>query len=305
MKQAQLPRFYGPKLARRPDERFDFWGSLAFLSVHVAALAIFFTGVSWVAVGTALFLYAIRMWAITAGFHRYFSHRSFQTSRWMQFLIGFLATSSGQKGPLWWAAHHRHHHRYSDTDEDIHSPVRRGFWWSHCGWIVCDRYVATQSDLIEDFTKYPELRFLDKHFIVPPFILGTLTFLWGLVLNTYFPSLGTSAPQMLVVGFFVSTVVLYHATFSINSLAHLIGSRRFDTKDDSRNNFWLALITFGEGWHNNHHRYPQSERQGFFWWELDISHLSLKILSWIGLVWNLKTPPAFLLEESKSSPPAI
>jgi len=288
------------KTGRRPDEHFDFVGSLAFLSVHFFCLTIFFTGVSFVALTVGFLLYVIRMWAITAGFHRYFAHRSFQTSRVFQFIMAFIGTTSAQLGPLWWAGHHRHHHRFSDMEEDLHSPVRRGFWWSHCGWIVCKRYGATRFDLMRDFASFRELRWLNKYNIVAPILLATGTFFLGVVLNRFFPSLGTSGLQMLVVGFFVSTVFLYHGTFSINLLSHLFGSKRFDLKDESRNNFWLALITLGEGWHNNHHRYPQSERQGFYWWEIDISHQILRFLSLFGIVWGLKTPPKFLLDEARA-----
>jgi stearoyl-CoA desaturase (Delta-9 desaturase) len=192
-----------------------------------------------------------------------------------------VGTMSVQKGPLWWAAHHRRHHTYSDQEGDIHSPVLRGLWWSHVGWILSARYDKTDLDAIPDMARYPELRWLDRFHIVPPVLLAVALYQWG-------------GAVMLVWGFFVSTTVLYHGTFVINSLAHVFGTRRFETGDESRNNLWLALITMGEGWHNNHHRYPGSERQGFYWWEIDMSHYILKALSYVGVVWNLRVPPISL-----------
>jgi stearoyl-CoA desaturase (delta-9 desaturase) len=134
--------------------------------------------------------------------------------------------------------------------------------------------------------------------------MGVSLFGFGVLLNSLFPALGTSGFQMLVWGFFISTTILYHGTFTVNSLAHRWGSRRFRTTDDSRNNLFIALITLGEGWHNNHHRYLSSERQGFYWWEIDVSHYILTMLSWMGIVWELKTPPKSIYEEAKGIKPA-
>lgn len=280
------------------DERPDWIGSTAFVMVHLACLAVFAVGFSWTAFGTLLVTYFARMFGITGAFHRYFSHRTYKTSRFFQFCLAWLGTSSAQQGPLWWAAHHRHHHRHSDTEHDIHSPIVRGFFWSHVGWVVCKKYEKTEMKAIPDFAKYPELRFLDAHHWIPPVLLAVGVFGLGMFLEQ-FPALGTNRWQMLVWGFFVSTTILYHATFCINSLAHVVGSRRFNTSDHSRNNFWLALLTMGEGWHNNHHRYANSERQGFYWWEVDMSHYILKALSVVGLVWDLKTPPQRIYEEAE------
>jgi len=270
-----------------------------FWLLHLACLLVLWVGVSWVAVAVCIALYVIRMFAITGGYHRYFSHRSYKTSRFFQFLLAFIGASSAQKGPLWWASHHRHHHRHSDTEEDIHSPGIKGIWHAHVGWILCTKYIEPRLDLIKDFLKYPELKFLDNYHLIAPVLLGVATFFLGVFLNAWFPGLNTSGMQMLVWGFFVSTVLLYHGTFVINSFTHLIGSRRFKTSDDSRNNFWLALITLGEGWHNNHHRYPGSERQGMYWWEIDISHYILKALSWMGIVWDIRTHPERIYEEAE------
>ena len=272
-----------------------------FWLVHLSCILVFWVGFSWVALGMCVFLYVLRMFAITGGYHRYFSHRSYETSRTFQFLLACLGASSAQKGPLWWASHHRHHHRHSDTEEDVHPPIIHGIWYAHVGWVLSSQFVKPRLELMKDFLKFPEIRLVDRFHLVPPVILGIATYFCGSFLQRYAPGLGTSGPQMLVWGFFVSTVFLYHGTFCINSMAHLVGSKRFKTGDHSRNCFILAIITLGEGWHNNHHRYPGSERQGFYWWEIDITHYILKSLSWLGLVWDLRVPPARIYDEARSN----
>lgn len=272
------------------DHSVDWHRIIPFLFLHLACLGVFLVGWSPVAVAIAVASYLIRMFAITAFFHRYFSHKSFSTSRPVQFVFAFLGTAATQRGPLWWAAHHRAHHRAADTENDVHSPLK-GFWYSHCGWFLSGAHFATRQELIKDFASFPELRWLDRFDMAVAAIFGTSLWLLGEALAWLAPELGTNGWQLLVWAYFISTVVLIHATLSINSLAHWWGRRRYDTRDDSRNNFLLALITLGEGWHNNHHHYAGSARQGFFWWELDISYLILKMLSWTGLVWNLKPVP--------------
>jgi stearoyl-CoA desaturase (delta-9 desaturase) len=274
--------------------------SLPFWAVHAACALVLWVGWSWTAVAVCAALYALRVFAVTGGYHRYFSHRSFKTSRAMQFVFALLGTTAAQKGPLWWAALHRHHHRYADTEEDIHPPTVKGFWWAHVGWILSPRYEATRFEAIRDFARFPELRFLNRYHLLPPVALAVLLFAVGELLEWKLPSLGTTGPQLLVWGFFVSTVLLWHITFCVNSLAHVFGRRRFETRDTSRNSFLLALVTFGEGWHNNHHRFPGSERQGIFWWEVDFTHYILKLLSWIGLVWDLREPPAWVYGKKTS-----
>jgi len=242
------------------------------------------------------------MFGITAGFHRYLAHASFKTSRWFQFVLIWIGTASVQKGPLWWAGHHRHHHAHSDTDDDIHSPVKQDFWWSHMGWFLCTKYDETPWRLIPQFAKFPELRWLNRYHAVPGTVLALTLLLGGNWLAMHRPELGTNGFQLLVWGFFVSTVLLYHGTFTVNSLAHVYGSRRYATKDDSRNNWFIALITLGEGWHNNHHFAPSSERQGFFWWEIDVAHYGLVLLSWFGIVWDLKKPPIRAYADRTTTP---
>lgn len=273
------------------QERLDYSICLQFFLMHAACLLVIWTGVSAVAVFTCLSLYVVRMFAITAGFHRLFAHRTYRTGRVFQFLLAFTGTAAYQKGPLWWASHHRRHHLHADTKDDLHSPLTHSLWRSHTGWFLSRASQTTDETLIPNLVKYRDLRLLDRYYSVPPAILAAATFLLGALLQRYAPALGTSGVQMLVWGFFVSTVLLYHGTFTVNSLAHLFGSRRFETGDNSRNNLFVALITLGEGWHNNHHHYPASERQGFYWWEIDVAHYTLRALSWIGVVWDLRTPP--------------
>lgn len=263
-----------------PDRALDRpqWGQgLPFLGFHLLLGLVFVTGITWEWALLAVFSYSVRMFAVTAGYHRYFSHRSFKTSRPMQFLLAWAAQLSAQKGVLWWASHHRHHHKLSDTAQDIHSPQRHGFWWSHVGWILARRYNETNYGAIKDLSRFPELVWLNEHPLVPPLSALLITGLLG------------GLPALVWVGV-VPTVLLWHATFSINSLSHLFGSRRYLTADTSRNNFFLALITFGEGWHNNHHSSQSSARQGWFWWELDLTFYALKVLSWFGLVWEVREP---------------
>lgn len=270
------------------DKKIDWAGAIPFILCHVACFAAIWTGVTWQALVVCAVLYVVRMWGVTAGYHRYFSHRTYKTGRVFQFVLAFLAQTSAQRGALWWAAHHRRHHKHSDEPGDVHSPVLGGFWHSHVAWLFYDGAGETDLDKIKDFAKYPELRWLDKYFLVPPIALGAacaLLFGWS----------------GLVVGFFWSTVLLWHGTFLINSLAHVFGKRRFQTTDDSRNNGWLALITLGEGWHNNHHRYQASARNGFYWWEIDVTYYGLKALSWLGLVWDLRPVPEKILEEGRQA----
>lgn len=269
--------------------------------MHIAAFGAFFTGFSWVAVVALLITYIARVFALTAGFHRYFSHRSFKTSRVFQFVLAWVGTSSAQLGPMWWAANHRHHHQHSDKEEDIHSPVVKDAFWAHIGWILCRAYSSIQHDRIKDLNKYPELRFIDRFHILPVFSLIGLLYVCGALLNHYFPGLGTSGLQLVMWGFFLSTVLVYHVTFCVNSVTHIIGNKRFDNDDESRNSFWIALLTFGEGWHNNHHRWPLSARQGMYWWEFDLTYLMLKALEKLGLVWDLQVYPEKIYAEASAN----
>ncbi len=259
-------------------KNYDLAMMVPFLLLHASALLIFtvpFTPrlLLWCA-GS----YYLRMFGVTAGYHRYFSHRSFKLGRVWQFCLACLAQTSGQKGVLWWAAHHRDHHLNSDRREDLHSPVHEGFWWSHLGWILSDEYEDYDPRRISDFSRFPELRWLDRFHLAPTVAYGAAVYLIG----------GWDAFYW---GFCLSTVVLYHGTFLINSLSHIWGTRRFATPDESRNNFLLAVLTMGEGWHNNHHYFMSSARQGIRWWEVDATYYLLRALSWLGVARDLREFP--------------
>ncbi|NVB78037.1 MAG: acyl-CoA desaturase [Kofleriaceae bacterium] len=269
--------------------------TLPFWGVHILAIVgIAITGFSWLGLALTAALYAPRMFFVTGAYHRYFSHRSYKTSRWFQFLLALGATFTAQKGPLWWAAHHRVHHKLSDMPGDLHSVKQSGFWWSHMGWILARDLEGTDMSRIKDFSKYPELRWLDRFWMVPPVAAGVIAFLIGGFFG-------------LVWAFAVPQVLCWHGTFTINSLSHLWGGRRFATEDDSRNNLVLALITMGEGWHNNHHHYQVAARQGFFWWEIDCTYYVLRAFAAVGLVWDLHGIPdhikAKALPEEAAEPP--
>jgi stearoyl-CoA desaturase (Delta-9 desaturase) len=283
---------------RLERQRLDYSDCVQFLFMHIACLAAFWTGVSLTAIGVCLALYVVRMFAITAGFHRLLAHRTYKSGSIFRFLIAFTGTASYQKGPLWWSAHHRGHHLHTDTEEDLHSPLAHSFWCSHVEWFLRRNSQSYDKKLISNLIKHRDLRLLDKWYAVPPIMLAVGTFLSGFALRLYAPGLGTNEWQMLIWGFFISTVLLYHGTFTVNSLAHVFGKRRFATDDNSRNNWFVALITLGEGWHNNHHYYPTSERQGFYWWEIDVSHYTLRVLEYLGIVWDLRAPPSEIPERA-------
>src|SRR4051812_30137316 len=244
-----------PDVLSRPAT--DWRSSAPFVLFHLLPLLAIVTGVTTTAVVMAVALFLVRMFAITGGYHRYFAHRSYRTSRTFQFVLAAVGGSAVQKGALWWASNHRVHHRYADTERDPHSP-KDGFWWAHVGWVLSGAYGTTDYEAMDDFARYPELVWLNKHDWVPPWTLAALCFLIG----------GWSG---LVVGFLLSTIVLWHITFLVNSLAHVFGRRRYETSDTSRNSALVAVLTLGEGWHNNHHHYPKSARQGFSWWEVDVT----------------------------------
>jgi stearoyl-CoA desaturase (delta-9 desaturase) len=279
--------------AAHPDtDRIDVVRSLPFFAVHAVALATpFIAPFAWKWAALVLASYALRIFGITAGYHRYFSHRTYRTSRAFQLALAVLGCTAVQKGPLWWAAHHRDHHRWSDTPDDVHSPVQRGFWWSHVGWILSRTHHATKLDRVKDLARFPELRFLDRFHVLPPIAYATAIFLaFGL-------------PGLLW-GFCVATVLTWHGTFLVNSLAHVIGRRRYATRDASRNSAIIAVLTLGEGWHNNHHHYQSTANQGWFWWELDVTYYVLRGLAAVGLVRDLRLPPPSIRDAHLQPVPA-
>jgi len=273
-----------PELSADPALDRTQWAlSIPFIAVHlVAIVGAMLVPPTWPLVAACAASYAIRMWGVTAGYHRYFSHRTFKTSRVFQALLAVVAESSAQKGALWWAAHHRHHHKHSDEPTDVHSVKQRGFVWAHVAWILTKRWERRMDENIRDLLRFPELVWLDRWHLLPAVALAVVMALVG-------------GLPLLVWGFFVSTVLLWHGTFTINSLAHVFGSRRFPTTDDSRNNWLLAMLTHGEGWHNNHHHYQSSANQGFAWWEWDPTFWSLVVLEKLGVVWDVRRPPAAVL----------
>jgi stearoyl-CoA desaturase (delta-9 desaturase) len=271
--------------------RIDLARQLPFFVIHAGCLGVLWVGVSATAVATAVALYALRMFAVTAFYHRYFSHGAFRTSRVAQFVFALLGASGAQRGPLWWASHHRHHHVHADEPEDSHSILQHGFVRSHVGWFMSRGNFAARLELVPSLARFPELRFLDRWDALVPLALCGALYAAGAWAEHHAPGLGTSGAQLVVWGFCISTVALYHATFSINSVAHRWGWRRYATRDASRNNAWLAVLTFGEGWHNNHHHYPAAARQGFYWWEIDLTWYGLRLLAMLRIVWDLKPVP--------------
>jgi len=270
----------------RRDRRIAWMASVPFFAVHAVAVATpFIAPISWKWAALAVGSYVLRIFGITAGYHRYFSHRTYRTGRVFQFLLALLGTTATQKGPLWWAAHHRDHHRYSDTAQDVHSPKQDGFWWSHVGWILSKRYDATNLDRVKDLARYPELVWLNRWHVVP--VVGYAAAMY----------LAFGLPGVLW-GYFVSQVFVWHGTFLVNSLAHVIGRRRYETTDTSKNSALIALIVLGEGWHNNHHHYQSTANQGWFWWELDVTWYVLRALGALGVVSDLRTPPAAIRDRT-------
>ncbi len=262
-----------------PKDRMHWAMSAPFFAVHLGGVAVLvFAHWTWHAWAIALGSYVLRMFGVTGGYHRYFSHRTYKTSRVFQFVLALVAMSSTQKGILWWASHHRHHHRHSDEADDVHSMKLRGFWWSHVGWILSTRWDHTDMERIKDLAKFPELRFLNRFHLVPTVLyLAGLYGLWGV--------------EGLLWGYVLSTVIVWHGTFTINSLSHWLGTRVYNTTDESRNSWVLAIVTMGEGWHNNHHHFQASTRQGFLWWEFDITYMVLRTLRLFRIVWDLREPP--------------
>lgn len=274
----------------RPDAGgYDIPAITAIATVHVFALiGVWFIPPTPKLLAVCLVSYCLRMFGVTAGFHRYFAHRAFKTSRPFQFVLAFLGGAAAQCGALWWAAHHRDHHRFSDQPGDVHSVKQRGVLWAHIGWAMHKSAYATQWDNIPDWRGKPELAFLDRNHILPPI-------LWGLALY----ALG-GAPWV-VWGMLVATVGVWHGVFSINSLAHLFGTRDYETTDNSRNNPLVAVLTLGEGWHNNHHHYQTSARHGWTVWQFDPTWWGLKLLQALGLIWDLREVPERTLQGSRSS----
>ncbi|MBJ7494637.1 MAG: acyl-CoA desaturase [Opitutales bacterium] len=290
----------GAESFRSTPKQIDWPRTIPFIILHLGCLGVIWVGVSPLAVWLAVGLYFFRMFAITGFLHRYFSHKTYSTSRAFQFIMALWCSLAVQRGALWWAYTHRHHHKHSDEEDDKHSPVVDGFWWAHIGWITSKKNFPTDYSKITDLAKYPELVFLNRFdTLIPILFAGSL---YGLGAYLGAQGVDTSGAQLLIWAFFISTTVLFHGTSCINSLAHVWGTKRFKTTDDeSRNSFILTLITLGEGWHNNHHRYQATTKQGFYWWEFDPTYYLLKMLSWTGLIWGLKGVPESIYEEAEKT----
>lgn len=266
-----------------------------FIAIHLLCLGVIGVGISSFAVTFALAFYAIRIFSIGAFYHRFFSHKTFSTNRFWQFLFAILGMTAIQRGPLWWAAHHREHHLVSDQPEDAHSPLQHGFLWSHMGWFLSKKHFHYNPKRINDFYKFPELRYLDRFDSIVTILMGVGIYLLGEYLAVAAPGLETNGMQLFIWGFCISSVCVLHVTFTINSLSHCFGSSPYPTSDTSKNNFFLALLTFGEGWHNNHHHYPASARQGFKWWQIDITFYLLLLLQQLRIIKNLRHPPQSIM----------
>ena len=280
-------------------KEIDWARVIPYIIIHLSVISIFFVDFSLTAFWVFIGMYAIRMFAITGFYHRYFSHKAFKTSRLTQFIFAIIGASAVQRGPIWWAAHHREHHMHSDTIHDKHSPKAHSFFWSHTGWFLTKANFITHTRLVKELSRFPELRLIDRFDIVIPILTCLGLFYIGEYLNTAYPALETNGLQLLSWGFVLSTILLYHSTFLVNSVAHLWGKKRYDTKDSSRNNFIVAILTFGEGWHNNHHHYPGSASQGFYWWEIDITYYLLKLLNTFGIIWGMRTISSNIRESNK------
>ena len=267
-------------------DTIDWFRVIPFILIHFGALAALWTHFEWYLVWVALILFVIRMFAITGFYHRYFAHKTFKTSRLMQFIFAFIGSTAAQRGPIWWASHHRRHHLNSDRHNDHHSPHTHHFLWSHMGWFLAKKNFLTDRKVVRDLIKFKELVLIDRFDWLPPVLLLLSLFVIGEYLSL---TSGISGLNMVIWGFCVSTILVYHCTFAVNSIAHLWGTQRYNTKEESKNNFFIALLTFGEGWHNNHHHFPGSIRQGFYWWEVDLTYYALRFLSFFGIVYNLRT----------------
>jgi len=281
----------GVEETRSLPERMEWGHAIPFIILHLGCLGVFWVGWSPVAISLCALLYVVRMFIITGIYHRYFCHKAYKVSRPVQFILALLGLLCIQRGALWWAAVHRHHHAHSDEEIDVHSPRHKGFLWAHIGWMTSSRNFPTDYKLIPDLAKFPELVFLNRFDLIGPLLLALILYVAGSLLQAFQPGLHTSGAQLLIWGGFISTVLLFHGTSCINSLAHVFGKKRFDTGDDSRNSFLLAIITLGEGWHNNHHRYQSSARQGFYWWEFDPTYYMLRLMALFGIITDLKQVP--------------
>jgi stearoyl-CoA desaturase (delta-9 desaturase) len=277
-----------------PSARPQIWSVIIGMSAfHLACLGVFYTGVSTTALVVAFAMYTIRGVGVTAGFHRLLAHRSFKTSRPVQFILALAGTLAVEGGPLWWVAHHRHHHAATETEEDIHSPVTHGMWQAHMGWMMTPAAFNEKGNNCRDLHKFPEIKFLQRRYVLLILTQPVLLYALGSWLGAEY---NTSGLQLLVWGFFVSTVFTWHITFMVNSVCHRWGAQPYDSGDESTNNVFIGVLGFGEGWHNNHHKYPSSARHGLLWWQADFTWWLIRTLQVVGLVSEPKIPLEFRKE---------
>ena len=260
-----------------------------FWVVQASALLVFAVPFRWAFLGLWAASHFLRAIGLTLVFHRYLAHRAFRMNRVARFVWTFIGTAAMQKGPLWWAGHHVNHHRFADREGDPHSPMISGFYYAHVGWFLHDTKhdrVEATNPVIRDFSTVPEIAWLDRYFFLPPAALAATLFLAG-------------GWPWLVYGFCLPTMTLAHATFAINTVNHMFGSRRFDTLDESRNNPLTAFFAVGEGWHNNHHRYQRAARNGFYWWEFDPTWYTIRAMAAVGLGGDIQPVPERIYEEAR------
>ncbi|HEY1909661.1 MAG TPA: fatty acid desaturase [Vicinamibacterales bacterium] len=260
-----------------------------FWIVQASALLVLTVPFRWAYIGLWAASHFVRALGLTLMYHRYYAHRAFKMNRGARFVWTLIGTAAMQKGPIWWAGHHVMHHKFADREGDPHSPMISGFYYAHVGWFLHDTkfdQLDASNPVVRDFGKFPEIAWLEKYFIIPPTVMAVAMYLYG-------------GWPWLVYGFCLPTMTLAHATFCINTVNHLFGSRRFETMDDSRNNPITAFFAVGEGWHNNHHRYQRAARNGFYWWEFDLTWYTMKAMAALGLVWDMQPVPARIYEEAR------
>ncbi|WP_443029105.1 acyl-CoA desaturase [Spirulina sp. CS-785/01] len=264
------------------------WVNIVFMTlVHIGALfALLPSNFSWEAVGLMVFLHWVTGGlGITLGWHRLVSHRSFKTPKWLEYLLVFFGALSCQGGVIHWVGLHRMHHLHSDTDPDPHDSSK-GFWWSHMGWML---YRIPGEEDIPRFTKDiwddPVYRFLQNNFVPVQIVLGLVLYAIG-------------GWPFIIWGIFARLVLVFHCTWFVNSATHMFGYRTFESNDKSRNCWWVALVTYGEGWHNNHHAHQYSARHGLKWWEVDLTWMVIRSLQTIGLAKDVKLIPAKAMNDS-------
>jgi stearoyl-CoA desaturase (delta-9 desaturase) len=259
--------------AAAKDERLNWTTTIVMILFHLGAVAALFV-FSWKAFAVAVFLYWMTVGlGISLGYHRLHTHRSYKTPKLLEYFFAVCGASTLEGGPIFWVATHRIHHQKSDHEGDPHSP-RDGAWWSHVGWILLGEAKHNNTRLLSkyapDLAKDPFYVWLNNYHWVPVLVLAVILY-------------ATGGIPFVLWGICMRIVVGLHATWLVNSATHMWGSRRFDTHDDSKNNWWVALLTFGEGWHNNHHAHPTSARHGLAWYEVDISWISLKVMKFLGI----------------------